>query len=60
MLVSVADNLEYESEQAITKLVALVEPVMIIIMALIVGFIMIAVIKPIYYSYETIGKGTNY
>ena len=60
MLVSVADNLEYESEQAITKLVALVEPVMIIIMALIVGFIMIAVIKPIYDSYETIGKGTNY
>jgi type IV pilus assembly protein PilC len=57
MLDSIAENLEYESEMAITKLVALLEPIMIVIMALIVGVIMVSVIMPIYGSYEAIGGG---
>jgi len=57
MLVSAADNLDFASEQALKKMVKYVEPVMIVIMALIVGFIMIAVIIPIYQSYSTIGAG---
>ena len=47
MLLSVADNLDFASEEALTRMVKYVEPVMIIIMAVIVGFIMIGVILPI-------------
>ena len=54
MLVSIADQMDYDSEIAIEKLVAMVEPAMIVIMAGIVGFIMIAVITPIYGSYQAI------
>ena len=54
MLISIADQMDYESEIAIGKLVAMLEPAMIVVMALIVGFIMIAVIQPIYGSYQSI------
>ncbi len=54
MLISIADQMDYDSEIAIEKLVAMVEPLMIVVMAVIVGFIMIAVIQPIYGSYQSI------
>lgn len=54
MLNSIADQMEYDSEMALNSLVAYLEPVMIVVMAVIVGFIMIAVIQPIYGSYEQI------
>ena len=54
MLNSIADQMEYDSEIAIGKLVAMLEPMMIVIMAALVGFIMVAVIQPIYGSYQTI------
>ena len=57
MLVSAADNLDFASEQAMNRLVKYVEPIMIVVMAMIVGFIMIGVIVPIYQSYSTIGAG---
>ena len=57
MLVSVANDLDFYSRQAIRKLTAYIEPVMIVIMAIIVGFVIIAVIQPIYNSYSTIGAG---
>ena len=57
MLVSAADNLDFASEQALKRMVKYVEPVMIVIMAVIVGSIMIGVILPIYQSYSTIGAG---
>ncbi len=57
MLDSSAENLEYESEMAINKLVSLLEPLMIVIMALIVGVIIVSVIGPIYGSYDAIGAG---
>lgn len=57
MLKSVADDLDFYSRQALIKLTSYIEPVMIVIMAAIVGFVIIAVIKPIYDSYSTIGKG---
>ncbi|MBR5420545.1 MAG: type II secretion system F family protein [Lachnospiraceae bacterium] len=56
MLVSMADQLDYESEMATQRLVTMLEPVMIVVMAVIVGFIMIAVIQPIYGSYQTIAN----
>lgn len=54
MLEAIADTLDYESEMAINKMVTFLEPALIIIMALIVGFIMVAVIVPIYDSYDAI------
>ena len=57
MLISVANDLDFYSRQAIRKLTAYIEPVMIVIMAIIVGFVIIAVIQPIYNSYSTIGAG---
>ncbi len=57
MLMSAADNLDFAAEQAMLRLVKYIEPVMIIIMAVIVAFIIIGVILPIYQSYSTIGAG---
>ncbi len=57
MLNSTADDLDFESERAINQMVAYIEPIMIVIMAVIVGFIMISVIQPIYESYQQIGGG---
>ena len=54
MLVSIADQMDYDAEIATEKLVAMIEPVMIVIMAAVVGFIMIAIIQPIYGSYQSI------
>ena len=56
MLVSIADQMDYDSEIAIEQLVAMVEPIMIVTMACIVGFIMVAVIQPIYGSYQAIAN----
>ena len=57
MMESVANDLDFYSRQALLRLVSYIEPVMIVVMAVIVGFIMIAVITPIYNSYSTIGAG---
>ena len=55
MLTSAAEALEYESEMALNRMVSYMEPALIVVMALIVGFIMIAVMMPIYSSYNAIG-----
>lgn len=54
MLISIADQMEYDAEIAVEQLVAMIEPLMIVIMAVMVGFIMVAVIQPIYGSYQSI------
>ena len=56
MLVSVANQMEYDSEIALNKLVSYLEPCMIVIMAFIVGFIIISVIQPIYGSYQSMAN----
>ena len=55
MLDSIADTLEFESEIAINRMVTYIEPAMIVFMAVIVGFVMISVLMPIYGSYQVIG-----
>lgn len=60
MLDAISDALDHDADMAITKLVAMIEPVMIIIMGLVIGFIMIAVIQPIYGSYSTIEQSGSY
>ncbi len=54
MLDSIAMTMEEEAEEATKRLVTLLEPVLICVMALLVGFIIIAVMLPIYESYGAI------
>lgn len=56
MLVSIANQMEYDSEVAMNKLVSYLEPAMIVVMAAVVGFVIISVIQPIYGSYATIAN----
>ncbi len=55
MLTTLADDFDYDAEQASTKMVALMEPTMIIILAVIIGLVMISVILPIYSMYSNVG-----
>lgn len=52
-----ADTLDFEAERAIERMVAMLEPLMIVVMAVIVGAVIISVIGPIYASYDAIGAG---
>jgi type IV pilus assembly protein PilC len=56
MLIALADSLDYESEMAIERMVSYLEPAMICVMAVVVGFIIISVIQPIMGSYDAIGS----
>ena len=47
-------TMEQEAEEATKRLVTLLEPVLICVMALLVGFIIVAVMLPIYESYGAI------
>lgn len=57
MLSSLADDFDYEAEMATQKMVAMLEPIMIIFLALIVLCVMLSVLLPIYQMYQnpTIG-----
>jgi type IV pilus assembly protein PilC len=55
MLETLADQYEYDSEMATQNLVTLIEPVLIVFMAIIVTFVIISVLLPIYQLYSTIG-----
>jgi len=48
MLVSVADNYEQQVETSLGRLTSLLEPLMIILMASVVGFIVMAILLPIF------------
>jgi type IV pilus assembly protein PilC len=55
MLDSVADQFDYESEMATQRLVGMMEPIMIIVMAAVVGFVIVSVLLPIFNMYSSIG-----
>jgi len=52
MLESTADAFDYEAEIALDKLVQLIQPVMILIMAFVIGSIMLSVMLPMMSIYE--------
>lgn len=52
MLTSLADDFDYESESASQRMVTLLEPIMIIILAVIVLCVMLAVLLPIFQMYQ--------
>lgn len=54
MLDSIAVTLEEDAEQATKRMVTLLEPILIVCMAVVVGIIMVAVMLPIYQSYAAI------
>jgi type IV pilus assembly protein PilC len=58
MLESTADQYDYDSEMATTRLITMLEPILICIMAAVVAFVMISVMMPIYQLYQDIGAGT--
>jgi len=55
MLDTVSDSFDYEAEVASEKMVTILEPVLIVFMAAIVGFIAISVMLPIISLYQNIG-----
>ena len=54
MLDSIAQSLEMDAQEATKRMVTLLEPVMICVMGLMVGFVVAAVMLPIYESYAAI------
>ena len=54
MLDSIAQSMEMEAQEATKRMVTLLEPLMICVMALLVGFVVVAVMLPIYESYGAI------
>ncbi|MDR3305840.1 MAG: type II secretion system F family protein [Clostridiales Family XIII bacterium] len=55
MLDSVADQFDYDSEMASQRMVSLIEPVLIVVMAGVVGVVIISVMLPIYQMYSNVG-----
>lgn len=55
MLDGMADSFDFESEKATDRLVAMLEPAMIVLLAVGVGLIMVSVMLPLYTMYQNIG-----
>ncbi|MEA5027062.1 MAG: type II secretion system F family protein [Erysipelotrichaceae bacterium] len=56
ILNSTADYFDNESDTALQRLVALMEPIMIVVLGFIVGFIVISIIQPIFQMYKSVGN----
>lgn len=54
LLVSIADSYDYESDMAIKKMMTMIEPIMIIILAFFVVLIMLSVLLPIFSMYSQV------
>lgn len=55
MLLSLAEGYEHESEMAINKIVALIEPLMIVVIGIVVGVILLGIMVPMWSMYEYLG-----
>lgn len=51
-----ADYYDEELEAALTKLMGLIEPVMIVVMAIMIGFLVIAMLMPMFDMVSVVGK----
>jgi type II secretory pathway component PulF len=56
MMIRVADSLDFEVDSTLGRLTTLLEPFVIIVMGFIVGFIVLAVLLPIFQINATIGR----
>ncbi len=55
MLLSLADEYEFESNAAIDRLLTFIEPILILLMAVVIGSVMIAVMLPMFNMFTVIG-----
>jgi len=55
ILNSTADYFDNEADTALQRMVSLMEPSMIVVLGIIIGFIVISIIQPIFQMYESIG-----
>ena len=60
MLISTADAYDYEAEQATGALVALTEPIMIVIMAIVIMIVILSVMLPMASMYGSFGSGADF
>lgn len=51
MLENIADSYEYDSDIALTKLISLIEPAMILVMGAIIGLILLGIMLPLWNMY---------
>ncbi len=56
MLTSLADNFEYDAAEASERMVTMIEPIMIIFLAVIVCLIIVSVMLPIYGVYDNVSN----
>lgn len=54
ILLSTADYLDDEADSAIQRLLALIEPIMLVVLGVVIGFIVVSIIQPIYTTYGSI------
>ena len=59
MLMKIADNYEEEVDNAVTSMTSLLEPIMIVFLAVVVGSIVIAMFLPLIKIMETIGDDSG-
>lgn len=56
MLTNLADDFDFEAEQASERMVTLIQPIMIIFLAVVICLIIISVLLPIYTLYNNVGN----
>lgn len=59
MLLKIADNYEEEVDVAVASLVSLLEPVMVIVLGSVVGFIVLALFMPLVSLMQSVGGGSG-
>jgi type IV pilus assembly protein PilC len=55
ILAKTADYFDNESDTALARMVALMEPAMIVVLGVIVAFIVVSIMQPMFAVYDTIG-----
>ena len=55
ILSSTADYFDDEADSAIQRMIALLEPAMLVILGVMIGFIVVSIIQPIFTMYQSIG-----
>jgi type IV pilus assembly protein PilC len=56
LLNSTADYFDNEADSAIQRMVSMIEPAMIIVLGIVIGFIVLSIIQPIFSMYGAIGN----
>jgi len=56
ILSKTADYFDNESDAAIQRMVALMEPIMIVVLGIMVAFIVVSIMQPMFQMYDTIGN----